>query len=347
MKDERRGSNYFLPMNPRYYPTKDDARVKNFSLERFNLSGTSQGAGGVGGLLEISYYGSSTTDCFPAYDGNGNVMACINAADGAGVAQLDYDPFLGIIRATGPMANLLPFLGSTKYYDWETRKYYFGCRYLGDDGWLSRDPSQEQGGLNLYSFVGSDSTNDIDSYGLVDCKFEVVHGNHWPFNGGILGGVGEWGQPGFAASGNYDIESDAAYSTVIITGRVNPWFGAGNACNTISDLDPAGTIYMYLRNDCPGYFNVGVYCKINTYSSGSNGAANASFSAGQYSLHSTATRQETSNEADGDFIINVFVNTEWKNVATYLPTISEGGVTSGPDNTGEADGEIKFNVASQ
>ena len=35
-----------------------------------DLSGTSQGAGGVGGLLEISYYGSSTTNCLPAYDGN-------------------------------------------------------------------------------------------------------------------------------------------------------------------------------------------------------------------------------------------------------------------------------------
>ncbi|MGD1088735.1 MAG: type IV secretion protein Rhs, partial [Verrucomicrobiota bacterium] len=43
-----------------------------------DLSGSAQGAGGVGGLLEVSYYGSSTTNCFPAFDGNGNVMALIN-----------------------------------------------------------------------------------------------------------------------------------------------------------------------------------------------------------------------------------------------------------------------------
>ena len=36
-----------------------------------DLSGSMQGAGGVGGLLEVSYYGSATTNCFPAFDGNG------------------------------------------------------------------------------------------------------------------------------------------------------------------------------------------------------------------------------------------------------------------------------------
>jgi hypothetical protein len=41
-----------------------------------------QGAGGVGGLLEVCCYGSATTNCFPAFDGNGNVAALIHAADG-------------------------------------------------------------------------------------------------------------------------------------------------------------------------------------------------------------------------------------------------------------------------
>src|ERR1019366_5160491 len=38
-----------------------------------DLSGTPQGAGGVGGMLEVSYHGNALTNCFPAYDGNGNV----------------------------------------------------------------------------------------------------------------------------------------------------------------------------------------------------------------------------------------------------------------------------------
>ena len=65
----------------------------------------------------MSYYGSVTTNCFPAFDGNGNVMALVNSADGTSVAQYDYDPFLNVIRATGPMAFANVMLGSTKYYD--------------------------------------------------------------------------------------------------------------------------------------------------------------------------------------------------------------------------------------
>ncbi len=58
-----------------------------------DLSGSMQGAGGVGGLLEVSYYGSATTNCFPAFDGNGNVAALINAADGTVVANYEYAAF--------------------------------------------------------------------------------------------------------------------------------------------------------------------------------------------------------------------------------------------------------------
>ena len=107
-----------------------------------DLSGSLQGAGGVGGLLEVSYYGASTTNCFPAFDGNGNLAALINAADGTSVAQYEYDPFLGLIRATGPMAFANVLLGSTKYYDWESGLYYYGYRLYGPSfgGWLNRDP---------------------------------------------------------------------------------------------------------------------------------------------------------------------------------------------------------------
>jgi hypothetical protein len=42
-----------------------------------DLSGSPQGAGGVGGLLELCYHSSPTsiTNAFVAYDGNGNVTA--------------------------------------------------------------------------------------------------------------------------------------------------------------------------------------------------------------------------------------------------------------------------------
>ena len=155
--------------------------VQNF-VWGFDLSGSLQGAGGVGGLLVASYYGTTTTNCFPAFDGNGNVMAYVNAADGASVAQLEYDPFLGLTRATGPMAKLLPFLGSTKYYDWESGYYYYGHRYYGPSfgGWPSRDPIGERGGINLYDYVGNNPVNFIDPYGLSiwSDEWEIMQ-NNW------------------------------------------------------------------------------------------------------------------------------------------------------------------------
>jgi RHS repeat-associated protein len=112
-----------------------------------DLSGTAQGAGGVGGLLEVSYYGSATTNCFAAYDGNGNVAALVNAADGTTLANYEYGPFGEVIRVTGPMArnNLLRF--STKYQDGESDLLYYGHRYYkpSTDSWLNRDPINEPG----------------------------------------------------------------------------------------------------------------------------------------------------------------------------------------------------------
>ena len=142
-----------------------------------DLSGSPQGAGGVGGLLEVSYYGTSTTNCFPAFDGNGNVMAYVSAADGTVVAQFDYDPFLNVTRATGPMAFLMPLLGSTKYYDWESGYYYYGYRYLKDGRWPNRDPLGERGGLNLYGFIGNNPVNQIDELGLMKWSDVVAKKN--------------------------------------------------------------------------------------------------------------------------------------------------------------------------
>jgi RHS repeat-associated protein len=107
-----------------------------------DLSRSMQGAGGVGGLLEVSYFGTATTNCFPAFDGNGNVMALVNAGDGTLAANYEYGPFGEVIRATGPMAKVNPFRFSTKYQDDETDLLFYGYRYYkpSTGSWLSRDP---------------------------------------------------------------------------------------------------------------------------------------------------------------------------------------------------------------
>jgi RHS repeat-associated protein len=125
-------------------------------------------------LLEVSDYGSSTTtNCFAAFDGNGNLAALVNAADGTSVANYEYGPFGEVIRATGPMAKVNPIRFSTKYQDDESDLIYYGLRYLktSTGGWLNRDPQEERGGLNLYANVCNNEINriDPDGRGFIDC----------------------------------------------------------------------------------------------------------------------------------------------------------------------------------
>jgi RHS repeat-associated protein len=108
-----------------------------------DLSGSPQGAGGVGGLLSMRVYGGANTGVyFYCYDGNGNVTTLVNAGNGTIAAQYEYGPFGELIRATGPLAFANPFLFQTEFYDWETGKYYWKNRYYdpGTGRWLSRDP---------------------------------------------------------------------------------------------------------------------------------------------------------------------------------------------------------------
>jgi RHS repeat-associated protein len=65
------------------------------------------------------------------------------------------------------MAKVNPFLFSTKYYDWETGLYYYGYRYYdpGTGRWLSKDPIGEEGGKNLYGFVGNSPLGYVDDLG--------------------------------------------------------------------------------------------------------------------------------------------------------------------------------------
>jgi RHS repeat-associated protein len=116
-----------------------------------DLSGSLQGAGGVGGLLELNDAVNGAS--FAAFDGNGNVAALTKATDGTSVAQYGYGPFGDVLRATGPMAKVNPFRFSGKYQDDETDLLYYGYRYLSTSTgrWVSPDPlvSQEPDSLQV------------------------------------------------------------------------------------------------------------------------------------------------------------------------------------------------------
>jgi len=145
--------------------------VQNF-VWGSDLSGSLQGAGGVGGLLMVD--DSKGASDFYAYDGNGNVLGLVNANDGTLAAQYDYGPFGEVLHLTGPSARANPFRFSTKYQDDESELLYYGYRYYNASTgrWPNRDPLEEDGGLSLFSFINNDAQNDWDSLG------EVGNGHH-------------------------------------------------------------------------------------------------------------------------------------------------------------------------
>ena len=130
-----------------------------------DLSGTLQGAGGVGGLVAVSIAGQFY---FPGYDNNGNVIGYWDES-GSLVAEYAYDAFGNTISSSGSMASVFPHCFSTKYYDAETDLYYYGYRYYSPSlgRWISRDPICERGGANLYSSFGNDAVWRIDLFGLL------------------------------------------------------------------------------------------------------------------------------------------------------------------------------------
>jgi RHS repeat-associated protein len=129
-----------------------------------DLSGSLQGAGGVGGLLMLNISG---TNCFTAYDGNGNITALINATDKSLAARYEYSPYGELLRATGLLAHQNPFRFSTKFLDDESGLIYYGYRYYGSriGKWLNRDPKDESGGNNLYLFLCNSPIHLLDPDG--------------------------------------------------------------------------------------------------------------------------------------------------------------------------------------
>jgi len=104
---------------------------------------------------------------FPTFDGNGNVSEYLSGA-GASVAHYEYDPFGRSTTSTGTLATSFAHRFSTKPVDGPTGLYYYGYRYLdpASGRWPSKDPLEEEGGVNLYGLLKNDGVNALDYLGM-------------------------------------------------------------------------------------------------------------------------------------------------------------------------------------
>ena len=169
--------------------TQESAASTNLYIWGNDLSGSLQGAGGVGGLLcsftTLPYFNTPSLHFF-SYDGNGNVLLLTDAA-GAVAGRYRYEAFGSVRAMTGSAAAANPFRFSTKYADEETGLYYYGFRFYSPQlgRWLNRDPIEEQGGVYLYQFVYNSPLVWFDPLG------NSPSGGQWyeqsPYNGKVGG----------------------------------------------------------------------------------------------------------------------------------------------------------------
>ena len=118
-------------------------------------------------LTKNTVFGNNSVLVTTVYDGNGNVIALVDATAGSLIAEYEYGPFGEVLKADGNAAAENPFRFSTKYQD-ESGLLYYGYRYYDPKTgrWLSRDPIGERGGLNVYGFVGNGVVGKWDARGL-------------------------------------------------------------------------------------------------------------------------------------------------------------------------------------
>lgn len=195
------------------------------------------------GFQKISYSPFQSSNFYVTKDHLGSIREVLDAS-GSVVSSYKYDAW-GKRTSRGP-ANLAPF-GFTGHYEHEALGLVFTLyrAYDPETGrWLSRDPIEEKGGLNLYGYVLNQPVNAIDPLGLKLC-WRWVHmtsfytkygsykqdkkGNDLPLSFGDIA-VGNYGAGpnspvnGQLAPGQSDKPAYPRGSTITVYPSNSPWF---------------------------------------------------------------------------------------------------------------------------
>jgi RHS repeat-associated protein len=211
------GETHYLYDGKRVVQERDASNTPTLSYTRGkDLSGSLEGAGGIGGLLTRSsgYSGGTwSTHNFYHADGNGNIT-CMQDNNQGIVANYKYDPYGRTISSSGSLAAANLYRFSSKELHANSGMYYYLYRFYDPNTqrWLNRDPVGEKGGINLYSFVANKAPTYIDLWGLdystsiERCNRQIenpendwiigvanIRGHdffRWPLHGRGYGGVG-------------------------------------------------------------------------------------------------------------------------------------------------------------
>ncbi|HOF49969.1 MAG: RHS repeat-associated core domain-containing protein [Verrucomicrobia bacterium] len=94
---------------------------------------------------------------------NGNITHLMTAGEDL-AASYRYDAYGNLAGASGSLALANVYRFSSKEQHERSGLYYYGYRFYSPNWqrWLSRDPIEEWGGLNLYGFVANDPIQYFD-----------------------------------------------------------------------------------------------------------------------------------------------------------------------------------------
>jgi RHS repeat-associated protein len=141
-----------------------------------DLSGSLEGAGGIGGLLSMTLNTvlgpSSSNSMYYHSDGNGNVTMLINTSQ-AIVAKYLYDAFGNLLSKSGVLADANLYRFSSKEAHLNSGLVYYLYRYYDPNlqRWPNKDPLGEEGFsvLRVQSAVGetAELLQNVNSYDYV------------------------------------------------------------------------------------------------------------------------------------------------------------------------------------
>ena len=117
-------------------------------------------------LAFTDHAGEAPATYFYTHDLTKNVCELLNTT-GTIITTYDYTPFGSVTASNTTTPN--PFMFSSEILDPETSLVYYNFRHYNslDGRWISRDPIEEQGGVNGYVFVTNKLFNLSDILGAI------------------------------------------------------------------------------------------------------------------------------------------------------------------------------------